>query len=130
MVAAEGAACGALPISAAHSGLAEVSAVLAQTVPEPAAHWLSFPVDDHAVQTLAEHISNWLQADPPLRARTRRELVATTRKHWSWEGVAQGVLAAAHGELDTLAKPTWGLPREHPQAGVTGAGHVEQIALV
>jgi glycosyltransferase involved in cell wall biosynthesis len=106
MVAAEGAACGALPVSAAHSGLAEVSAVLAQAVPEPAARWLSFPVDDHAVHALAERITDWLQADPPLRARTRRELVATVRKHWSWEGVAKGVIAAAHGELDTLTKPT------------------------
>ncbi len=105
MVAAEGAACGALPVSAAHSGLAEVSAVLAQAVPEPAAHWLSFPVDDHAVPTLAEHITDWLRVDPSLRARTRRELVATARKHWSWEGVAKGVLAAAGGDLDSLTEP-------------------------
>ncbi len=105
MVAAEGAACGTLPVSAAHSGLAEVSAVLARAAPEPAADWLSFPIDDSAVPALAERISAWLQADPALRAKTRRELVATVRKHWSWEGVARGVLAAAHGELDTLAKP-------------------------
>ncbi len=36
MVAAEAAACGALPLSAAHSGLAEVSAILAGAVPEQA----------------------------------------------------------------------------------------------
>ena len=35
MVAAEAAACGTLPISAAHSGLAEVSGVLAAHVPAP-----------------------------------------------------------------------------------------------
>ena len=34
MVAAEAAACGALPVSAAHSGLAEVSRALAQELPE------------------------------------------------------------------------------------------------
>ena len=34
MVAAEAAACGALPVSAAHSGLAEVSEVLARAVPD------------------------------------------------------------------------------------------------
>ena len=35
MVAAEAAACGALPISAAHSGLLEVSRVLAAELPVP-----------------------------------------------------------------------------------------------
>ena len=37
MVAAEAAACGALPVSAAHSGLAEVSEALAAAVPAEAA---------------------------------------------------------------------------------------------
>ncbi len=50
MVAAEAAACGVLPVSAAHSGLAEVSDVLAGAVPEQAAPWLSFAVDDDAVE--------------------------------------------------------------------------------
>ena len=53
MVAAEAAACGVLPISAAHSGLAEVTRALAAAVPEEAAGWLSFPVDDDAVEALA-----------------------------------------------------------------------------
>src|SRR4030088_2272246 len=52
MVAAEAAACGVLPVSAAHSGLAEVSDALAAAVPEQAAEWLSFPVDDGAVPAL------------------------------------------------------------------------------
>ena len=103
MVAAEAAACGALPISAAHSGLAEVSAVLAGAVPEPAAGWLSFAIDDHAVQALAARLIGWLQADPQLRARTRAGLVETVRERWSWEGVARGVIAAAQGDLDALA---------------------------
>jgi glycosyltransferase involved in cell wall biosynthesis len=102
MVAAEAAACGALPISAAHSGLAEVSAVLARAVPEPAAGWLSFAIDDHAVEALAARLIGWLQADPQLRARTRAGLVETVRERWSWEGVARGVIAAAHGDLDAL----------------------------
>jgi glycosyltransferase involved in cell wall biosynthesis len=105
MVAAEAAACGAMPISAAHSGLAEVSAVLARAVPEPAAGWLSFAVDDSAVRALAAAIAGWLQADPALRARTRAGLVETVRERWSWEGVARGVIAAAHGDLDDLREP-------------------------
>jgi glycosyltransferase involved in cell wall biosynthesis len=42
MVAAEAAACGALPICAEHSGLAEVAGALAEAVPAEAAPWLTF----------------------------------------------------------------------------------------
>ncbi len=105
MVAVEAAACGALPISAAHSGLAEVSDVLAGAVPEGAAGWLSFAIDDHAVASLAARVTGWLLADAALRARTRDALVATARERWSWEGVARGVIAAAQGDLDGLAQP-------------------------
>jgi glycosyltransferase involved in cell wall biosynthesis len=105
MVAAEAAACGALPVSAAHSGLAEVSDALSRAVPERAADWLSFAVDDRAVAALAERLVGWLQAEPGLRAQTRAGLVSTVRERWSWEGVARGVIAAAQGDLDGLAKP-------------------------
>jgi glycosyltransferase involved in cell wall biosynthesis len=105
MVAAEAAACGVLPISAAHSGLAEVSRVLAAAVPREVAPWLSFAIDDHAVEAIAERIVCWLQAAPPEREAARAGLVAATREHWSWEGVARGVIAAAEGRLDELPQP-------------------------
>ena len=105
MVAAEAAACGALPISAAHSGLAEVSEALARAVPDDVAPWLSFPVDDSSVGALAERIVAWLTVGVDLREQTRAGLVRTVRQRWSWEGVAQGVIAAARGELDALARP-------------------------
>jgi glycosyltransferase involved in cell wall biosynthesis len=105
MVAAEAAACGALPISAGHSGLAEVSEVLAEAVSEPVDGWLSFPVDDGAVGALAARLIAWLQVDPQLRSRTRAGLAATVRERWSWDGVAEGVIAAARGELDGLREP-------------------------
>jgi glycosyltransferase involved in cell wall biosynthesis len=105
MVAAEAAACGALPVSAAHSGLAEVSMTLAAAVPSEIAPLLSFPVDDHAVRALAGNVVAWLRADVALRAHTRTALVSTVRERWSWAGVARGVIAAAQGQLDTLAKP-------------------------
>jgi len=105
MVAVEAAACGALPISAAHSGLAEVSEVLARAVPDTVAPWLSFPVDDSSVPALAERIVAWLTADPALREQTRAGLVETVRERWSWQGVARGVIAAARGELDVLPRP-------------------------
>ncbi len=105
MVAAEAAACGAMPISAAHSGLAEVSTVLAGAIPAQAAAWLSFAVDDRVVETLAQAITGWLSADEALRARTRAGLVDTVRERWSWQGVARGVIAAANGDLEALSEP-------------------------
>ncbi len=105
MVAAEAAACGALPISAAHSGLAEVSSALALAVPSELAGLLSFPVDDDAVGALAARVLGWLGADPAARERARAGLVETVRERWSWEGVARGVIAAARGELEQLQRP-------------------------
>jgi glycosyltransferase involved in cell wall biosynthesis len=98
MVAVEAGACGALPISAAHSGLAEVSQELAGELPPEAAAWLSFAVDDGAVQALGERLVAWLGADRDLQDRTRTALVAAVRERWSWQGVARGVIAAAGGE--------------------------------
>jgi glycosyltransferase involved in cell wall biosynthesis len=105
MVAAEAAACGALPVSAAHSGLAEVSDALAPALPPGTAQWLSFRLDDHAVVALAGCLTGWLAADPDLRLRARDGLVATVRARWSWDRVASGVIAAARGDLDALERP-------------------------
>jgi glycosyltransferase involved in cell wall biosynthesis len=105
MVAAEAAAAGALPVSAAHSGLAEVTATLAAAVPEPARPWLSFEVGDGAVRELAGRLVAWLQAPDDLRAQTREALVAVAHERYSWEGVAAGVIAAAEGRHEELARP-------------------------
>jgi glycosyltransferase involved in cell wall biosynthesis len=102
MVAVEAAACGVLPISAAHSGLAEASDALARGVPRQVAGWLSFPVDDRVVRAIAARVVSWLGADRDLRLPTRSGLVATVRERWSWEGVARGVIAAARGDVDAL----------------------------
>ncbi|MEA2314082.1 MAG: hypothetical protein QOI03_774 [Solirubrobacteraceae bacterium] len=105
MVAAEAAACGVLPISAAHSGLAEVSEVLARAVPAEVAPLLSFPVDDEVVRAIAERVATWLSAEPGLRAGARAPLIAAVRERWSWESVAATVIAAAEGRLEELAQP-------------------------
>jgi glycosyltransferase involved in cell wall biosynthesis len=105
MVAVEAAACGALPVSAAHSGLAEVADTLAAAVPPAIAPLLTFPVDDCAVRALAERVVAWLRAEPAVRAQARAALVSTVRERWSWAGVARGVIAAASGELGALAEP-------------------------
>lgn len=105
MVAVEGAAAGVFPVSAAHSGLAEVSNALGESIPAPAVPWLSFPLDGHVVSAIAERILSWLQAPEELRARVRAALVAETRERWSWEGVGRTVIAAATGDLDHLPRP-------------------------
>ncbi|HEY4427568.1 MAG TPA: glycosyltransferase family 4 protein [Solirubrobacteraceae bacterium] len=102
MVAVEAAACGVLPVSAAHSGLAEVSDELARAVPPEATGWLSFSVDDRAVRAIADRLVAWLTADPAVRSSTRDGLVATVRRRWSWDSVAEGVIAAARGEIEDL----------------------------
>ncbi len=105
MVPVEAAACGAFPVSAAHSGLAEVAGTLAGAVPEDAREWLTFPTDERAVEGIAERVVAWLRAPPQLRDATRDALVETVRERWSWEGVAAGVLAAAQGRLAELPPP-------------------------
>jgi glycosyltransferase involved in cell wall biosynthesis len=108
MVAAEAAACGALPVCADHSGLAEVAATLAEAVPEETRPWLRVPVDDQVVTSLADRVAGWLLTSAPVRARTREALGSAARARYSWEGVAQGVLRAAGGDLGAL-------PRVPPQ---------------
>ena len=105
MVAAEAAACGVLPLSAAHSGLAEVTAALAAAVPPEAREWLAFEVGDGAVRAIADRLVAWLRAPADLREATRAALVAVARERYSWDGVAAGVIAAAQGRHDALPEP-------------------------
>ena len=105
MVAAEAAAAGVLPISAAHSGLAEVTAELAAAVPE-IEPLLSFDVDEWAVEAIADRLIRWLALPEDRRASIGRELASAARSSWSWNRVARGVIAAAAGELDALPRAT------------------------
>jgi glycosyltransferase involved in cell wall biosynthesis len=106
MVVVEAAACGALPISAAHSGLSEVTRTLAEGLPEPARELLSFALEPDVVQSIAARVTTWLRSERQLREATRAALVATTAERYSWERVAQEVIAAARGELAALEPPT------------------------
>lgn len=105
MVAAEAAACGALPIVARHSGLEEVATALADALPPSARGWLTFDRGPGMVRELAAAVVGWLQAPEVVRDATRRALVATARERFSWDGVARDVLAAAEGRLDDLPTP-------------------------
>ncbi len=105
MVAAEAAACGVLPISADHSGLAEVSRTLAGGVPEEVAGWMTFGLGEDAVDELADRLISWLEAPAQLRRATAAGLAVLARARYSWEGVAAGVIAAAEGRFEDLERP-------------------------
>ena len=105
MVAAEAAACGALPLSAGHSGMAEVTARLAPALEPELRPLLSFDVGPDAVQQIAAKLIAWLTLDPATRERARAALAAEAARRYSWESVAEGVIAAAQGRLDALPHP-------------------------
>ncbi len=102
MVAVEAAACGALPVSAGHSGMLEVSRQLAGALPGDVGRLTSFAVAPGAVEALADRLDGWLSLPQGEREQAREALVETAARLWSWEGVARGVLAASAGELDAL----------------------------
>jgi glycosyltransferase involved in cell wall biosynthesis len=102
MVAAEAAACGALPVSADHSGAREVSLALASALPPEARDLLSFQLGDGAVEAIADRLDRWLAADAGMHAEVREALSARVRGLWSWERVAEGVIAASQGRLGEL----------------------------
>jgi glycosyltransferase involved in cell wall biosynthesis len=105
MVAAEAAAAGVPPVSAAHSGMAEVSQALAEGLPPEASGLVSFELDERAVESLAARINGWLGLDPGIRDRALAALREVAVRRWSWEGVARGALAASAGRLDELPVP-------------------------
>jgi glycosyltransferase involved in cell wall biosynthesis len=105
MVAVEAAACGVLPVSAAHSGMLEASRQLAAALPEDVAPLVSFPVSEGAVEELARRLLAWLDLDPRRRQEIGAQLARRVDELWSWEGVAKGVVAASNGRLGELPEP-------------------------
>ena len=97
MVAAEAAACGALPLSANHSGMAEVTATLRPALPEHLRHLMSFDVGPEAVDEIGAKLVEWLELDPAERENARAALAAEAARRYSWESVAEGVIQAASG---------------------------------
>jgi glycosyltransferase involved in cell wall biosynthesis len=102
MVAAEAAASGALPISAAHSGLAEVAAILGEKLPLQVRALLTFERGMRAVEDLAQAINGWLELDPRMQATARAALARTAADRFGWEAVAQSVVSAARGRTAVL----------------------------
>jgi glycosyltransferase involved in cell wall biosynthesis len=105
MVAIEAAACGALPLSASHSGLAEVTATLREGVDEEVRPLLEFGLGQGAAREIADKLVRWLTLDGARRAAASRSLSELARARYGWESVAEGVIAAARGDLADLARP-------------------------
>jgi glycosyltransferase involved in cell wall biosynthesis len=93
MVAAEGAAAGALPLVARHSGLAEVASTLETHVGRP--ELFSFEPGACAVRRLAEGIDRLLSLPAPERHELRLAVSSFVAGHWTWERTAAKLLAAA-----------------------------------
>jgi glycosyltransferase involved in cell wall biosynthesis len=117
MVAAEAAACGVLPVSAGHSGMAEVTATLEPALEESLRPLLSFRVGPDAVEQLASKLVAWLRLEHGERARARAALAREARARYGWESVAEGVVAAALGRLDELPEPGAGTSASGPSTG-------------
>jgi glycosyltransferase involved in cell wall biosynthesis len=98
MVAAEAAACGALPLSANHSGMAEVTATLRPALPEHLRPLMSFDVGPDAVREIGSKLVTWLELDPAERDEARSALASEAARRYSWESVATGVIEAASGQ--------------------------------
>jgi glycosyltransferase involved in cell wall biosynthesis len=117
MVAAEAAACGVLPLSAAHSGLAEVTATLAPALEEPLRPLLGFVLGPGAVEEIADKLVTWLRLDPAKARRATAALAAEARRRYAWESVAEGVIEAAQGHLSELPEVPRATSPSAPSSG-------------
>jgi glycosyltransferase involved in cell wall biosynthesis len=105
-VAVEAAACGALPLSAAHSGLAEVTRSFQPAVEPDIARLLSFQLGPGVVREIASKLVEWLELPEDRRGRASAALSELARQRYGWQSVAEGVIAAAQGRLAELPEPS------------------------
>ncbi|MGB2952103.1 MAG: glycosyltransferase family 4 protein [Gaiellaceae bacterium] len=95
MVAAEAAAGGSLPLVARHSGLAEIAAGLEREYPPEYGHLAAFETGD--VDDLRATLRELLALPPEERARLRAAARRAAEKLWSWQSVAERLLAPLAG---------------------------------
>lgn len=105
MVAAEAAACGVPPVSADHSGLAEVTQILQEHLSGVSAALLAFALGDGAVEQLGSRIGRLLALSGDQRTELSARLVLTARERFSWAGVAEDLIAAGKGDASRLRRP-------------------------
>jgi glycosyltransferase involved in cell wall biosynthesis len=86
MVAAEGAAAGALPLVSRQAGLGEVAGALETQVGRPGL--FSFEPGDGAVRGVADGLDRLLSLPAAEREELRRTLSGFVAREWSWERAA------------------------------------------
>lgn len=104
MVAAEAACCGSLPLSAAHSGLADVTAVLAPALDRGLRPLLAFELGPGAVWEIADKLVRWLTFTESTERRQQitASLVRLAARQFDWNRIARGIITAAQGRLAEL----------------------------
>ena len=95
MVAAEGAAAGALPLLAHHSGLAEVAGAIERAVDRPGL--FSFEQGPGAVGRITAGIDRLLSIPLVQRDELRQEVSSFVAREYTWERTAELLLDAATG---------------------------------
>jgi glycosyltransferase involved in cell wall biosynthesis len=93
IVAAEGAAVGALPVVARHSSLAEVAEALETAIGRPGD--LSFEPGDGATHRLTERLASLIAEGKNDRVHLAELARAHVAKEWTWERTAELLLEAA-----------------------------------
>ena len=83
--------------------MAEVTATLAPALPKEPQSLLSFEIGPGVVEEIAAKLVAWLTLDDAERASLA--LAKEAARRYSWENVAEGVIAAAQGRLDKLPSP-------------------------
>jgi glycosyltransferase involved in cell wall biosynthesis len=105
MVACEAAACGALPVCAAHSGLYEVVETLQSALDSDLAALMSFELGPESVSLIADKLGAWLSLDLDRQRIARQRLAENAHSRYGLTQVAQRVASACLGVTDGLARP-------------------------
>ena len=92
MVALEGAAAGALPLVAHHSGLAEIARDLEAEIGRP--RLLSYEPGPQATRNLARGLERLLALPRSDRRRLGQRLAPFVAERWSWKRTAEALLKA------------------------------------
>ncbi|HEX6329890.1 MAG TPA: glycosyltransferase [Actinomycetota bacterium] len=103
MVAVEGAAAGALPLVARHSGLAEIAGALEEDTGRVGL--FAFEPGPAAVANLRAGLDHLLGLPGADRDELRAAVSAAAQTRWSWTSTAAGLLRAATGTDGALSGP-------------------------
>ena len=119
MVAAEAAACGALPVVARPlRAWPRSPARWPRRCPRRRAPWLAFERRPGRGRELADDARRLARGARTTCAPPRaRRSSAVTRERYSWDGVARTVIAAARGELDGFPRPSGPTSRRAERLG-------------